>query len=82
MSTLPKGLRKKDNIKASLRQHSRGGQLQPRTVDSRESGEEMKMFSPAPSLTLRAGRQGANRKQEDPRRGQSLETRVAVPPWQ
>lgn len=25
MATLPKGLRKKDNIKASLRQHLRGG---------------------------------------------------------
>ena len=52
ISTLPKGLGKKDNIKASLRKQPRGKQLLPNAVDSREPGEEMKihpLLSPAPS---------------------------------
>lgn len=51
-STLPKGLGKKDNIKASLRQQPRGKQLLPSAVDSRKPGEEMKIHPLRPSPTL------------------------------
>lgn len=52
-STLPKGLGKKDNIKAFLRQQPRGKQLlPPSAVDSRKPGEEMKIHPLHPSPTL------------------------------
>lgn len=51
-STLPKGLGKKDNLKASLRQQRRGKQLLPSAVDSREPGEERKIHPLCPSPTL------------------------------